>query len=66
MNDQQLLAAFRRNPDGTWTTTEHITVEGPGAKISMSPGQTFSHGAVFAGINLATLLDGAAARAAGR
>lgn len=62
MTDQELLSHFQREPNGMWTCVKGITITGPGGEVGLGPGASFSHGAQFMGVNLAALLDAAAAR----
>jgi len=50
--------AFRRNPDGSWTTTQPVVFQGPqGQEVRLAAGQTFREGVAFAGINVVELLN---------
>jgi len=55
--DRLPCEAFRKNPDGSWTTTKQVTIEGPSGKVVLAPGQTFREGAQFMGLDLASLLN---------
>jgi hypothetical protein len=48
---------FRRNQDGSWTSTGSVTIENPSGKVGIGPGMTFTRGVGFMGIELAALLD---------
>lgn len=58
MTDQELLAAFRRNPNGSWSPLAPVTIGG----ASLRPGAAFTEGVAFGGINVAAMLNAAAAR----
>lgn len=58
MTDEQLLAAFRRNPNGTWTPLQTVQIGG----VTMGPGVSFSEGVSFSGVDVAALLNAAARR----
>jgi hypothetical protein len=48
---------FKRNSDGSWTCVADSTIQGPTGSIDVKPGNTFTPGAKFMGVDLATLLD---------
>ncbi len=52
-----VLSYFRRNPDGSWTVTAPVTVNGPNGSISLSPGISFRRGVAFQGLDIAAWLD---------
>lgn len=58
MTEEELLAAFRRNPNGSWSPIRPIQL----GSITMGPGLSFNRGAFFSGVELAAVLDAAAAR----
>lgn len=52
-----LLQAFRRQADGSWTCIASVTLELPSGPIRFTPGANFPPGALFMGIKAAKLLD---------
>lgn len=52
-----LCEAFRRNPDGSWTSVKPVTVETPSIKLQVAPGQTFNRGAFLGGIDIVDRLE---------
>jgi hypothetical protein len=57
MTKLESLKSFRRNSDGTWSVIKPISIGG----VRMGPGFTFSRGASFCGLDVATVLDRMAA-----
>lgn len=49
--------SFQRNPDGTWTCTETVTIFGYGGLIEITRGTTFTRDTPFAGIDMVTWLE---------
>jgi hypothetical protein len=68
MTEAEFLSRFERQPTGLWSCTKPIKVDGPNGPLFIRPGQSFSPGASFLGIDLAKELDRMAAiqRAASR
>ncbi|WP_156629641.1 hypothetical protein [Methylobacterium sp. Leaf85] len=60
MTDQELLAAYKREPDGSWTLVETISGEG----FQIGPGVTFGGGGgvIINGVDIVQRLNDAAAR----
>lgn len=54
---ESICDAFRRNPDGSWTSIKAVTIKGPAGEIQIGPGMTFTKGVQFMGVNLAEWLD---------
>ncbi len=51
-----LLKAFRRNPDGSWSCVAPVELGHPTGRIEVVPGSTFIKGTSFMGIDLAEWL----------
>ena len=68
MTEVEFLSRFERRPTGVWSCTKPIKIDGPNGPLFITPGQGFSPGASFLGIDLAKELDRMAAiqRAAAR
>jgi hypothetical protein len=49
--------AFRKNPDGSWTSVQITDIDTPVGAIRIGPGMTFRKGRTICGIDVATLLD---------
>ncbi len=50
--------AFKKNPDGSWSSIKPVTISGPtGGSIKIGSGITFRKGVQFMGVDLAALLD---------
>lgn len=54
---QSFCDAFRRNADGSWLCLERATIQGPGARIDASLGETYRRGTRQGGLDLAEFLD---------
>ena len=52
-------ADFRQNPDGSWTTTRQINLDGPGgSQMVLAADRRFERGELFLfGLDLAATLD---------
>jgi hypothetical protein len=68
MTEAEFLTRFERQATGVWSCTKPIKIDGPNGPLFIMPGQSFSPGALFLGIDLAKELDRMAAiqRAASR
>lgn len=53
----QICSAFKKNPDGSWTSVGSATFEFQDSKIVINPGMTVRRGVSFSGIDLAQWLD---------
>ena len=53
----EILKAFRREPDGTWVCINPLTFDGPNGRIQVTPGTAFAPGMTFMGADLARWLD---------
>lgn len=49
--------AFKKNPDGTWSTVETVTISTPNGQVTLAPGQTFRKGVLFMNVDLVALLE---------
>ncbi|MBW1998253.1 MAG: hypothetical protein JRJ29_09855 [Deltaproteobacteria bacterium] len=49
--------AFRKNPDGSWTSVQTTIIRAPIGEIRISPGMTFRKGAKLVGVDVAALLE---------
>ncbi len=50
--------AFRKNPNGSWTSIKSVTISKPGGgAIKISPRMTFDKGVFYRGVDLAKWLD---------
>jgi hypothetical protein len=54
-----LLNAFRRNPDGSWFCIAPVTLQHPTGRIEVAAGSTFVEGRDFMGVDLAAWLGAA-------
>lgn len=54
---RDLARHFRKNPDGSWTCTSHVTLECPKGRIQVTEGGQFYPGAKFMGFDLAKWLN---------
>ena len=61
MTEVEFLSRFERQPTGHWSCTKPIKIDGPNGPLFITPGQGFSPGASFLGIDLAKELDRMAA-----
>jgi hypothetical protein len=61
MTEADFVIRFQREPTGSWTCTRTIKISGPNGPLFIMPGQSFSPGALFLGIDLAKELDRMAA-----
>ena len=68
MTEVEFLSRFERQLTGVWSCTKPIKMDGPNGPFFITPGQGFSPGASFLGIDLAKELERMAAiqRAASR
>lgn len=61
MTEAEFVTRFQREPAGSWICTKSIKIEGPNGPLFITPGQSFSPGALFLGLDLAKELDRMAA-----
>jgi hypothetical protein len=61
MTEAEFVSRFQREPIGSWICTKPIKIDGPNGPLFITPGQSFSPGALFLGIDLAKELDRMAA-----
>jgi hypothetical protein len=61
MTEAEFVTRFQREPTGSWICTKPIKIDGPNGPLFITPGQSFSPGALFLGIDLAKELDRMAA-----
>jgi hypothetical protein len=59
---KNLMKAFRREPDGSWTCIAPADFDGPNGRIQVAPGARFTRGTVFMGVELVSWLDEQARR----
>ena len=52
-----LITCFRRNPDGSWTCLEAVTLDGPNGRIQVPQDRVFIPGKRYMGVDLALWLD---------
>ena len=52
-----LCSAFRKNPDGSWTSVRSVAINSPTGNIQIGTGVTFTRGVLWSGIDLAAYLD---------
>jgi len=52
-----LMQAFRRNADGSWTCVAATTLNQPSGPVRFTEGATFRPGTMFMGIKVANFLD---------
>lgn len=61
MTEAEFVARFQREPTGSWICTMPIKIDGPSGPLYIKPGQSFSPGTLFLGIDLPKELDRMAA-----
>lgn len=49
--------AFKKNPDGSWSTIKPITIKSDMGEVKLSAGQTFRQGVLFMNLDLVALLN---------
>lgn len=54
---KDVIEAFRRDADGSWTCVAPADFNGPTGRIQVAPGARFTRGTIFMGIELAAWLD---------
>ena len=54
---KNVLKAFRRDLDGSWTCIAPADFDGPNGRIQVAPGARFTRGTVFMGVELVSWLD---------
>lgn len=52
-----ICEAFRKNPDGSWTSLQTTIIRAPIGEIRISPGMTFRKGAKLVGVDVVAMLD---------
>ena len=57
MTEGEFLNRFQRQPNGAWSCTKPIKVDGPSGPVIIGQGMSFGPGALFMGLNLAKELD---------
>jgi hypothetical protein len=57
MKDGQVLKAFRRNDDGSWTCISPVRIDHPRGRIEVTPGTRLAPGTMFMGADLAAWLE---------
>ena len=57
MTTQDICSAFRRNPDGSWTSIGSVSIKGPSGQVQVGTGMTFNRGVLFLGLDIAAWLD---------
>jgi hypothetical protein len=53
----QTCEAFQKNPDGSWTSIQAVTINGPQGEVQIMPIMTFFPGEPYNGVDVATWLD---------
>jgi hypothetical protein len=61
MTKAQFLNRFERQPDGAWTCTKPIKIDGPNGSFMIKAGARFGPGALLLGVELDKELDKMAA-----
>jgi hypothetical protein len=62
MTEGQFLNRFHRQPNGEWSCTKPIKINGPSGPVMIDEGTSFGPGALFMGLDLAKELDQMAAK----
>jgi len=62
VKDGEVLKAFTRNPDGSWTCVSPVRIDHPRGRIEVTPGTRLAPGTMFMGVDLAAWLEEQAAR----
>jgi hypothetical protein len=57
MADTIPCSVFQKNPDGSWSAKQQITITGPNGQVTISPGVSYRPGVAFMGIDLAAQLE---------
>jgi len=57
MSDGEVLKAFTRNPDGSWTCTAPIRIDHPRGRIEVTPGTRVAPNTIFMGVDLVAWLE---------
>jgi hypothetical protein len=57
MKNGEILKAFTRNPDGSWTCVTAVTIDHPRGRIEVTPGTRVAPNTVFMGVDLAAWLE---------
>jgi hypothetical protein len=59
---RDVIRHFVREPDGAWTCVAPATLQLDGKRIQVTPGTRFTRGTRFMNVDLAKVLEEAAAR----
>ena len=62
MTDNELLSAFRHDPDGNWVCVKPVLINGPERNLAIAPGSSISRSDILIGCHLARELDAATVR----
>jgi len=57
MNPQEILKAFRRDLDGSWTCIAPVRIDHPKGRIEVTLGTRLTRNTIFMGVDLAAWLD---------
>jgi hypothetical protein len=57
MTDGNILKAFRRNDDGSWTCIAPVRIDHPRGRIEVTVGTRLAPNTVFMGVDLAAWLE---------
>ena len=57
MDSSDIMKRFERQPDGSWTCREAVTVETAHGPVAIGPGQVFHFGEKVDDVDLAELLE---------
>jgi len=49
--------AFKKNPDGSWSPVQLVTISGPNGRLAMNSLYTLRQGVPVMGLDIATMLD---------
>lgn len=60
MSAENLLAHFRRGPNGAWTAIKPLNIKTIDCEISIATGASFAPGSTVGGVDLVTALNAAA------
>jgi hypothetical protein len=57
----EFAQSFGRNPDGSWTCLNAVTLDAPSGRIQVAEGTVLTRGKPFMGVDLAAILEDGAA-----
>lgn len=57
MNNGEILKAFRRNDDGSWTCVAPVRIDHPRGRLEVTVGTRVAPNTIFMGVDLAAWLE---------